>query len=104
MTYAPFPPALLREIERETKRRAVTAGEFARSPLNGVQSAYWYSREARSMGLDPWAVIEGVDLRADWAAGHCDIWLASGRCLTAPTGAVVFVRGIHYALAIGGGQ
>lgn len=86
--------ATLYNIQYDTGRRPVTAGAFARSELNGDENAYWYSELAAKDGMDPWALVEGVDLHTGLGKDtHCDVWFVSGKCVTVTQDKLIFVRG-----------
>jgi hypothetical protein len=84
-----------RRVHEETGRVAVTVEEYAKSELNGEEYAYWLDAEAETWGLDPWALIDGVDLMVDPDATHCDVWFASGKCKTVPVTTPIFVLAKH---------
>lgn len=73
-----------------TGRVAVRASDFAHSDMNGEVPAYLLNEEARSMGLEPWRQIDGIDIYRD--GGKLDLWLDNGRSMTVDTSALIFLE------------
>ena len=82
-------PNQVGHIDWQTERVCVLAADYAASDLNGDASAYWYSPDARDMGLDPWALVEGVDPHTDGRS--FDIWFANGACKQVGVDAVLYL-------------
>lgn len=76
-------------VHARTKRVAVSAGDFAKSTLNGDVSAYWFNENADKMNLDPWTLVEGVDPHLD--GERLDVWFANGCMKTVGYSAILFL-------------
>lgn len=74
-----------------TGRVAVSLSEFARSEFNGETNSYIYSQSGEEFGLDPWAMIDSIDVPVE--GNSFDLWMSSGSYMPDMSGEIViFVR------------
>lgn len=92
-----FPLRVVTSITPYRERVRITVAQWAKRPDALIDSsAYLFNAEAHEMGLESWRVVDGVDPLVDGSA--FDIWLASGRCISAqPGSAFLYVSEAHAA-------
>jgi hypothetical protein len=79
----------------DTGRRVVTVAQWHNRPDELIDEyAYWFDPEAAAMGLDPWALLEGID--AHTRDGLYDVLYVRGTYRTTPGEQVIYVRAQHY--------
>lgn len=86
-------PNTVGAIDCETGRVCVLVADYAASGLNGDAPAYWYSADAASFCMDPWALIDGIDPHV--SGQQFDVWFASGSCKTVGRDAVLYLAAKH---------
>jgi hypothetical protein len=84
-------------VDPDTGRVALTLAQFAALPPD--TPGYWFSESAEECGMDPWALVDGLDPMVDGSA--FDVWFASGNCITLPANSdrVIFVSRATWAIA-----
>ena len=81
-------------------RLPVTVAQWAARPDDLIDEiAYYLSRDAEDLGLDPWRLIESADART--SGGKFDLWFYAGNPVTTPGEFVIYVSAKHHAAVIG---
>lgn len=86
-------------INNTTGRVAVTVKRFAESDLNGDKGAYLFNETADAYGLDPWRLIEGVDVCINGV--NFDLWGAANWTKRVGPNFLIYVSAKDYASLAG---